>query len=380
MIEFNLNNLSDLNSGQLAGTCRPLHLLQKLNNEANPDWKKVDQARQQFLMNFDEIPSWNFLPVQLWIEAMGSDHNDLRQDQIRDFYILAVIGTWRLTQYIYKFDENLQKALGEFPLNGLLPAEAFFYLPAWCVYIETPGLEVKLNTQDQAMTNVNGFYAQTEFIGNAGSPRLIVMLDLDSQLYGMTLSLTKDSLEIAAHKTMGVHANYLNSDEDEKSIFEGLSKEMEAIWQKLLPFVLYLCSSNAEVHTEGIARSGHPQPTKTKKGYRHFPPNSPQKWEVGFRIGANFGKRESDSDSESQSATRLGPRPHVRCGHFHGFWSGQRKSPEGLDLKNDHANPKRTFTLKWLPPTYVNTKKTTDIVSTVRPVRDSACADFINNR
>lgn len=46
-----------------------------------------------------------------------------------------------------------------------------------------------------------------------------------------------------------------------------------------------------------------------------------------------------DQWPDDMSRIHAGPRPHVRRAHWHGFWSGPRKSEK-----------QRTFSVQWLPP------------------------------
>ena len=69
---------------------------------------------------------------------------------------------------------------------------------------------------------------------------------------------------------------------------DGLVEELTDDVSPLVSLVLYLCSQAAEIRAGGGGdrRPAPPQPVKTKKGLRLFPPERPTPWEVGYRLGA----------------------------------------------------------------------------------------------
>jgi len=101
----------------------------------------------------------------------------------------------------------------------------------------------------------------------------------------------------------------------------------------IIALILYICSEEPDY--KGGAPS-LPQPKKTKKGWRLFPPDKPTVWVVGETIG-----NQIRTFSGPQGGTHQGPRPHVRSAHWHGFWTGPRDGEQ-------------KFIYKWLPPTPVN--------------------------
>ena len=94
---------------------------------------------------------------------------------------------------------------------------------------------------------------------------------------------------------------------------------------------------------------------RTKRGDRFFPPDAPQKWNVGVRLGAKL-RRALHDPTDSDGSTDVRMRPHVRRAHWHRFWTGPRKSTE------------RKLRAKWLPPTPVNVASYDELPSVVRPV------------
>lgn len=87
-----------------------------------------------------------------------------------------------------------------------------------------------------------------------------------------------------------------------------------------------------------------------------------RKWDVGFVTGPALQAQKRRLQSE-ESPTRDGShapkRPHVRCGHWHHFWTG---------AKSDAEN--RRLVLKWLPPIFVGSVDD-DLPVVVHPVKEA---------
>jgi hypothetical protein len=131
----------------------------------------------------------------------------------------------------------------------------------------------------------------------------------------------------------------------------------------LLPYVLYLCSANADIAPSPEQRTIMRLPSApeyTRDKYREV-----QRWDVGIRISTAI-RAAADTDnagspddqrprSGEQSATK---RPHARRAHWHHYWRGPQKG-------------ERELLLKWVAPTYINLPKEDDvnIPAVVHPVR-----------
>jgi hypothetical protein len=107
--------------------------------------------------------------------------------------------------------------------------------------------------------------------------------------------------------------------------------------RQLLSLILYICSEKPE-YSGGMPSS--PQPKNTKKhGLRIFPPDKPKIIEVGKSIGDSLRAALFEDQSDSQDRT---VRPHIRRGHWHGYWIGKKDGGE------------QKFVYNWLPPIAVN--------------------------
>ena len=99
--------------------------------------------------------------------------------------------------------------------------------------------------------------------------------------------------------------------------------------------VLYILAQNAEIAPD------EEQVTVTKRGKTIKDKYSEiRKWDVGERIGAAIRQQKMKvSEDDSENTTHNSPRPHMRRGHWHHFWTGPKNEPEN-----------RLLVLRWLSP------------------------------
>lgn len=127
----------------------------------------------------------------------------------------------------------------------------------------------------------------------------------------------------------------------------------------LVSLVTYICVEAAAVGNGSGNHPARPRPTRTRRGERLFPPDSPTEWQVAYRLGAAL-RRAYAAEDAPLGATGTGhasPRPHIRRGHWHSFWTGRRSVPS-----------ERNLTAKWLPPIAVNVSDVEQLVPTIRTV------------
>ena len=140
---------------------------------------------------------------------------------------------------------------------------------------------------------------------------------------------------------------------------EGEIERLSADISPLVSLVLYLCSEAAEIreHGGGKRLPALPRPQKTKKGLKLFPPDHPNRWEVGYRLGAALRQARSEHEPTEATGTHGSPRPHIHRAHWHSSWVGKMDQPET-----------RSVSLKWLQPIPVNVQNADDLTTTVRDV------------
>jgi hypothetical protein len=231
---------------------------------------------------------------------------------------------------------------------------------------------------------LHGFFVHLEWDANTHHTELRFVLDLQDA--------TRPLLPVALHvqeaggiasafaRTLDVSAENLirlGEVEAATTIFQHSAATATALAPALRPLValtLYLCSATAEVRdARGSAHQPvRPQPTRTKKGVRLFPPPQPTTWEVAYRLGAALRRAQQlamaqtaldalvpagQDDQGGEPAARLRPRAHIRRAHWHTYWVGEGSR---TDPSKAHAR------VRWLPPIPVGLPD--ELIPTIRPV------------
>lgn len=298
-------------------------------------WRQVDALRAQKGGELPDWPEWCFLPFGGWyaITCMALEKERLAQDDAMLLQTLAVAGTWRVTQDIVRYDPTLYRHLVETPVTGNIPSTVLVRLPAWCVYIETPeGIDILGKA-------CIGFWAMLENDANGlGDELRLFLFDGENvPLIPLVLQLGEWSVEDALAKPAYTDAlrEIFPVDQAQSTVKTLLT--LPAV-PKILSLLLYIC-------TYGFPRSGlaplehpaYPKPKKTKRGWRLFPADKPAVRIVGESIGKRLRAAESQRPQEREHGFRASLRPHIRRGHWHGFWHGPKKGERHLKLQ-------------WLPP------------------------------
>ncbi len=328
-----------------------LAFLHEVSREAKKRgiWKFADELRAMKGTS-EELrwPDYVFLPFGGWYTAackyLGTPFLlSMDADVLR---CLAVAGTWRLTQDIIRFDPDLYRALAKTPLEGDISFDFLKRLPAWCVYIETPGLT--LNFPDETLP-VEGFWALIEYDVNHRTEELRLFFLLgNGQLHASILQISENGSISEAMKRI------CRCDVADGLIDPDLEEMCETVvcWSSetvtvALNLLLYVC---AYWEPAGAGRGVNQRGPKRKKGEKaiHFlPAKRATVVELGARVGDAIRaarKREETAEEPAPDGgrKRRSPRPHIRRGHWHGYWTGPRNPGE--------TQESRKFALKWISP------------------------------
>jgi hypothetical protein len=123
-------------------------------------WRQAEKFRaDRGRAGLSAWPSWCYLPMAAWYAIVSEGKGPLGLELVGDVGRLAAVGTWRVTQGVYRFDQDLYEAVRSTPLEGDLPAAILYRLPEWCVYIETTGMQGG---------RLHGFFAHLEWDANTG--------------------------------------------------------------------------------------------------------------------------------------------------------------------------------------------------------------------
>src|SRR5207248_4319389 len=168
-------------------------------------------------------------------------------------------------------------------------------------------------------TELNGFFAHLEHDRNDKRMELRFVLDVSTPSVGnlivLPLHLEKGGVAEGVAAMLRVSARQINVSMQAP---EGLTEELVDHVSPLVSLVLYLCSQAAEIRDGqgGNRLPSRPQAVKTKKGVRLFPPDRPNQWEVGYRLGAALRRAWSEHEPAEPTATHPSPRPHLRQAHW----------------------------------------------------------------
>ena len=215
--------------------CRAREHLRATSIDYPDVWNQYDTFRQgRGKDGLPGWPEWCYCPATACTVASESAPDIIAR--------LGALAAWRLSQGVYQFNPALYASIIASPVENL-PTEAWYRLPEWCVYIDTPGLSWDGNF-------LAGFFAHLEYNTNTERAELRLLLDVDSEQGPVLVS---------------------------QSIFiDETILEVSTPLKPLLGLVLYLC--NADLGENAPRR---PLPKKTKSGWKMFPPDKPKVWNIG---------------------------------------------------------------------------------------------------
>ena len=327
----------------------PADILSSVGRAFPRAWRRADELRADRGCGLPSWPLWCMLPMAGWyaIACEGLGTPSLDTAQVGCVSRLAALGAWRPTQGIYRFDPDLYGALISTPLDGDLPCQALYRLPDWCVFVETPGLAY-------FDTPLAGFWAHLEEDANSHGHELrFLMLSTGGDTVPLPLHLGPWPLAEGLHRMMET-ARFFSENGDSVN-FRALANDIYGQQARILTtlracvsLLLYLCCEKPDTRgPHGLSfPSALPRPKKTKQGWRLFPPDKPTVWRVGDDLGEALRAAHTGGAAGEvrTGGTHASPRPHIRRAHWHGYWSGPKKTAE------DTTSPARRFDLRWTPP------------------------------
>lgn len=273
------------------------------------------------------------LDMSLYLRYQATSDDPTSDEAIhilRTLNQLYLFGTWRNTLGIYRLDAEILKDCKALPDDT--PTEIFFNLPEWCVYLDISQANIAI-TQDDQNRHVKGFWACYDVIevNNLEHRALNFIIDTDSDddLYlPQPLYLHAD---MTIEQSMQYFDSVLESDESQSTLIKGL-----------LPYLLWLCVAEPEItHRDEPIRRAELTRQKysvNKKTGAFIPPDKPFLYEVGARLGGEIRKKQAEIEQGLSDGTRS-MRPHIRRGHWHGYWKGTGQN--------------RQFDVRWQPAIFV---------------------------
>src|ERR1035438_5731718 len=159
---------------------RPLRYLAETKRAIPWLWQEIDRVRSH-----RNWPEWCFLPTGVLSRILSSKPHCHADGCKPD--IVAALAAWRATQGIYRFDEDLFRAVWTTSLDSQIPAEILLRMPEWSVYIVTHGCTV-------GNENLFGFFRSEDLC------RAVWTTSLDSQIPAeILLRMPEWSVYIVTH-------------------------------------------------------------------------------------------------------------------------------------------------------------------------------------
>lgn len=283
-----------------------------------PDlWRTVDEVRR---LGGGKHPSWSWVSESEMATAMAKAMPDVALMAAFDndmgvaaYHELHFLAAWRASRNILRFDPSLRDALiNAANPEGPLSHEVFTRLPHHGVYVERPGLF------DRDGIEYEGVGASLICSGPDNAACLNVIF-LHGEAGGWkvdTAALTLDGrpLNEAIATALAGYGHEANAG------------RWTANMSKAVSLLLWLCQDKPEISPN----RGHPPPLPTRREKGRVIPigGIARVWDVGLRVGETLRLADGGDTrrAEWKGGAHASPRPHVRRGHWHLYWTGTGKA------------------------------------------------------
>lgn len=285
-------------------------------------------------------------------------HTDERQlSLLTYFWGLHVFGTWRNTLGVYRVDPDIFEDIIRSPIPEATPSNIFKRLPDWCVYFDMPKEAVTFRTEGNKSVVCDGFWAVLDYDYDANDNHQLVLniilnvqgkTDTIYDTYQPIRLLIDDGLTVEeAYEKLFIRDFIHNNKKDN----ERAKKDMQTtkrLLMSLLSMLLWLCVEEPDISNikgepisrEDIKKTGV---AINKKSGRFVPPSTPVVRELGKRLGGEVRQYRdwvAKGKPEGEKSFAYKVKPHIRRGHFHGYWKGSGQNKQ--------------FEVKWRYATFVN--------------------------
>lgn len=319
----------------------PLFVLKKITEQYPKAWEQMEMFHSENgSPQLGSWPDWCYAPMSaaLAVASKGYDLNklpiDIRMGMTSVAQAIFAIAPWRLSKEVYVIDEDLKNLLFEQDGELDVPDEILLHLPYPCFYVELPNTYYKAD-------KIHGFFVTLEYDVNNGDKELKpVFLTDDGDIFSYSIHIRAKTIEESVDMLDKQALENTNGDKELKRLALRAmqdSAETKIFLKQILQVILYILAQNAEV-TPSSEQSFITKRGKTVKDkYSEI-----RKWDVGIRVGAAIRQQKAKEQSrkkEYKESEHQSPRPHMRRGHWHHFWTGPKAQPE-----------ERKLILKWLSP------------------------------
>lgn len=318
------NNLSANKIHMMDNLPVPCALLANFGRKFDSLWRKIDEFRASLEKNKGMWDRRVFVPFNEWSD-FARKLGGVEKTYDGTTRLLACLASWRPTQDIIEFNPELMKMLEDTRLPDLMPAETLSRLPAWCIYVETPGIRHHGYEWDGFFANLDlchepGLMLLGIYFANAKRFEIMqVFLPLGNWSFEKSIKMINDDFKRVSKKL-----NLPMWDEDCVKMDSGLSLALNLL--------ILICSFGFQEYSP---ENGRATGKKIKGITRFFPPDKPVRRKFGYSVSDRITHAGNGIRGEKKS-----PRPHIRRPHWHSYWTGKGTS--------------RKIMMKWLPPISVS--------------------------
>lgn len=308
------------------------------------------------------------VPAQVWADK-ARRRTDLDEEES------MLLSSWDRSKQVYRIGKELWEEL-RIDETDEVPADALLRLPYDCIFIERRWVDeyeelltaAAAGVWGESRCDVTRYYegcfcwveGRTLFVSSLTHHCEMTHTDgygarSAEVICGMQMWLDTIALPIdegvslarwcAERRDAVLKENEFISYACEVTDEELLAAELEVVradsylLEHFLGCILYISSKEADVRTVYV-----PQKVQSRKGRQ----TDCTVHDVGFRIAPQLAEvrrvYEYDAAGSNDCRNARHVAPHVRRGHWHGYWTGPRGNPTGLEIK-------------WLPPTVVNASR-----------------------
>lgn len=321
----------------------PLDLLKRISASYPNAWQQMETFHNMNGSNgLPPWPDWCYAPMAAAIAVATSEAKATYKESFIPVMSAAqaidALAVWRRSKEVFVLDADMEQLLYEQADDLEINSHILMRLPYPCFYVQTSFLQLE-------KLPVNGFFVHLEYDVNDGHTELrLLFLFGNKTTIGFPIYIDESNIQDSLERTLDAAHRNLPPDlpfEGPMLLHGNDYSKLEQFLKKSLQLVLYLCAENVEV------RKNPEQDTVMKRSNAGIKDRYAEirKWDVGIRIGQAVRryKKVHESiakDEQAHSLLRLSPRPHMRRGHWHHYWSGPKSG-------------ERKLILKWTAPTFI---------------------------
>lgn len=363
-----------------AGDFTPQTVLKRFQSRLQRFQSSVDYWFAEKGKELPDWPSLYFAPMIAWSSLLQHESEFIQEKDpykrqtwiAQELAFISMLGPWRYTQGIFRFDKTFLRELSQTTLKEDIPCDVLLRLPQWSIYVEMPdmpfeGAVMKGFWASLHESPTNNTETELHLLINVAlddtHQRLIPfhldlqggsILDIVSRLYDrlMDKPLSQQELDAYGDDIKSVYKRYKQTD-----VRQNENQRLSSALTPIFATLLYLCSNEPDIQSlriPGIHPTNAVPKRIKKKGLRLLPPAGPHIWLVGQTMekvisASNVDQEKENDEKERFNQKHRGVRSHIRSAHWHGFWKGPKPKEGQQDT--------RTFIYHWLPPMIVRGSK-----------------------